>query len=250
MRNTFYAMSMSHRIYKSRKTLQQMSCSEKCYQHSRFKQLKMSHNSREQQPLKPQTIRVLVDMDGVICDFEQSFLDKFREQHPNEPYIPLSERHGFYIDEQYSKIKPSLREKIWNIIEAEGFFRELLPIDGALEAIKSMSSMEGVDVFLCTSPLTTSFHSVKEKFEWIEQHLGWKWINKTIITKDKTIIAGDLLIDDRPVIKGAEKHPVWHHILFTTCHNKNINLSELSCEERLDNWTDGSWKKLIEKFIK
>lgn len=102
-------MSMKHRICKSPKSLHQMSCSRQHYQHSCIKQIKMSHNSREHPTPKPCTLRVLVDMDGVICDFEQSFLDKFREQHPDEPYIPLSERRGFYIDEQYSKMKPGLQ---------------------------------------------------------------------------------------------------------------------------------------------
>ena len=99
-------MSMNHRFHKSRRCTLWMSQAQKHCHHKHFKQLTMS---TKRPPLKQQILRVLVDMDGVICDFEQSFLDKFRKQHPDEPYIPLNERKGFYIDDQYAKIKPSLQ---------------------------------------------------------------------------------------------------------------------------------------------
>ncbi len=41
------------------------------------------------------------------------------------------------------------------------------------------------------------------QFEWVQQHLGRGWVNRLVITKDKTIVTGDLLIDDRPKIKGS-----------------------------------------------
>ncbi|KAK2156686.1 hypothetical protein LSH36_207g03020 [Paralvinella palmiformis] len=179
-------MSTNHSFHKSTKCLYQISRVQKHHQHSCFKKLKMSRSNSRHSPPRQPILRVLIDMDGVLCDFEQSFLDKFRERHPDEPYIPLSERKGFYIDEQYAKMKPNLQEKTCSIIETEGFFRDLSPVDGALDAIKSMSSIEGF-------------------FEWVEHHLGWNWINKIIITKDKTIISGDLLIDDKPVIKGDQE---------------------------------------------
>ena len=43
-------------------------------------------------------LRVLVDMDGVLCDFEGFFLHEFREKFPDSPYIPLSERKDFLLE--------------------------------------------------------------------------------------------------------------------------------------------------------
>ena len=40
------------------------------------------------------------------------------------------------------------------------------------------------------------------QFAWIEEHLGEDWLDKIIITKDKTVVNGHVLIDDRPNIKG------------------------------------------------
>lgn len=40
------------------------------------------------------------------------------------------------------------------------------------------------------------------QFRWIEKHLGKHWCDKIIITKDKTMANGHLLIDDKPNISG------------------------------------------------
>ena len=59
------------------------------------------------------------------------------------------------------------------------------------------------------------------QFEWVEHHLGWKWINKLIVTKDKTVVSGDLLIDDKPIIKGNPYNlVVMHKYLHIDTHIK------------------------------
>ena len=47
-----------------------------------------------------------------------------------------------------------------------------------------------------------------QKFKWIEDHLGAEWINRAIITRDKTMVYGDVLIDDKPSIQGMWLHPI------------------------------------------
>ena len=51
---------------------------------------------------------ILVDLDGVIANFESNFLKLWREQYPDYPYIPLDERDGFYLE---SSIPPT--SNIW-----------------------------------------------------------------------------------------------------------------------------------------
>lgn len=192
---------------------------------------------------------VLVDMDMVLCDFESYFLEKYREKYPDEPFIPLEERSQFYIREQYATIRQDLSLKCREIYCAEGFFVNIPEIPGAVAAVKEMNQIENVEVFICTSPLIGNYrYCVKEKYEWIEKHMGNDWAGKIILTPDKTLINGHLLIDDRPNIKGMIKKPTWEHVLFTACHNKNIVLS--TKKKRLDSWANEQWKTLIEEFKK
>ena len=53
-------------------------------------------------------LRVLVDMDGVLADFEGGFLKKYRARYPDEPYIGLDDRRGFWVSAQYGRLRSDL----------------------------------------------------------------------------------------------------------------------------------------------
>lgn len=53
-------------------------------------------------------LRVLVDMDGVLADFEGGFLKKFRARYPDDPYINLDDRRGFWVSAQYGQLRSDL----------------------------------------------------------------------------------------------------------------------------------------------
>lgn len=59
-------------------------------------------------PARDRPLRVLVDMDGVLADFEGGFLKKFRARYPDKPYIALEDRRGFWVSEQYGQLRAEL----------------------------------------------------------------------------------------------------------------------------------------------
>ncbi len=57
-------------------------------------------------------------------------------------------------------------------------------MEGALKAIQEMES-EGLQLYLCTSPVKGSVYCAQEKLNWIVEHLGEEWLDKAILCQDK-----------------------------------------------------------------
>lgn len=163
-------------------------------------------------------MRILVDMDDVIADFNKEILTRWKKKYPNEIHFEPEEITTFYIKEMFPK---DLQPKLEEIYYAKGFIKKLPQIEGALEALVEMEKLVD-EVFICTSPLTNYKNCVLEKYEWVEKNLGKDWTKRIILTKDKTVIWGNILIDDKPEITGVEM-PVWEHVLYTKPYNKHVN---------------------------
>lgn len=175
---------------------------------------------------------ILIDQDGPLADFEGYFLEKWKERYPDEFYLPLEKRRGFYISLDYPA---ELKEKVLALQWEKNFILNLPPVSGGVEAVKEMVQ-EGHDVWICTSPLSAYENCVPEKFSWVEKYFGREFTKKIILTKDKTLIKGDYLIDDKPEITGSMK-PNWEHIIFDAPYNKE------SPGKRLIGWSD--WRKVL-----
>ncbi|XP_054834570.1 5'(3')-deoxyribonucleotidase, cytosolic type [Eublepharis macularius] len=187
--------------------------------------------------------RVLVDMDGVLADFEGGLLRGFLASYPGDPHIELTERRGFSAREQYRCLREDLGDKAASVYESPGFFLGLDPIPAAIEAIQEMVQMPNTDVFICTSPLRRYEYCIPEKYSWIEKHLGPGFVERLILTRDKTVVSADLLFDDKDVVTGVEPNPSWEHILFSCCHNRHLKLQ--TPQRRLESWTD-DWRAILE----
>lgn len=173
---------------------------------------------------------VLVDMDGVIADLEAPVVERIRAEHPEVPIVPLEKRSSFYMEADY----PMLHTNFFRgILGEEGFYRNLPVMPGAQEAIQELLENNYV-VKICTAPLNTPW-CVKEKIEWIHEH--FPELQQDIITsRDKTLIRGHVLIDDKDKITGVAT-PVWKHIKYKS-GNRNDGTFTWANMQELYEWEE------------
>jgi 5'(3')-deoxyribonucleotidase len=117
---------------------------------------------------------VYIDMDGVIVDFE-SGIEKLKKEDL------------ILYKENYSK--------------APYIFSKMLPIPGAIDAVKKLS--EKFDVYILSSPGWGNASAWSDKYEWINKYLP-EMRKRLILSSQKHLNCGDYLIDDR-LANGSEK---------------------------------------------
>lgn len=165
---------------------------------------------------------ILVDQDNVIASQLVRFHEILKSDF-SEVYATYSGKNEFFEFEK--NFAPEHAEAIFEVRRAVGFFRSLPAIAGAKEALEELVH-GGCIVRIVTAPIRTA-HSASEKMDWIAEHLGAEWCQRTILARDKTLIRGDILIDDNPEVAG-EITPLWTHVLYDQEYNKAVNKKRLT----------------------
>lgn len=92
---------------------------------------------------------ILIDQDGVLGDFDNASHAAWEAlDHPQQA-LPPSEHRTFHVREDYPE---PLRATVEEIYTLPGFFHDLPPIAGALNAFRNLLAL-GHDVRICTWPL-------------------------------------------------------------------------------------------------
>ena len=152
---------------------------------------------------------ILVDLDNTGTQFDEYFIERWKAEYPNRHVVQMPERKSFKIEGDYpAEWKPDLRR----ITGAEGFIANVPPMEGFVQAMHEMAAAS-YDVRICTSPMSQYHPNIKEKYDWVLKHFDKEWLDRIILAKDKTLIRGNLLIDDNHDVKGAHT-PMWTQVIF------------------------------------
>ncbi len=120
--------------------------------------------------------RIYIDMDDVLCDFKSAF-ETHKKRFPELQY-------------------PQSRE---------GFFKGLAPIDGGLTVMEWLYAGPDFDPYILTAPSVYNPLCYTEKRLWVEDHLGFDWCHRLILSPNKSLLIGDYLIDDRDQGHGQDE---------------------------------------------
>ena len=173
--------------------------------------------------------KIAIDMDEVMADPIAKFIQLYNQDY--NLGLTLELLHG---KEVYEAVPHEHSEKIWEYINAEGFFRDLQVIPDSQEVIKALT--ENYEVFIVSAGMEFR-NSLIDKFDWLHDHFPFISWRNYVLCGDKSIIGADVMIDDRAknlrTFRGERK------LLFTSTHN--VHLTEF---ERVSTWQEVAEKLL------
>lgn len=172
----------------------------------------------------------LVDQDGVLAGWSPAVYQNVEEE---------CVRRGIEIPHPIQKVQTTWEletghqladELIMQAMQHPELYLNLPVIEGAVEGLETLERL-GYEVFICTTPSSFNDNCASHKLAWIKRELGERWVKRAILTVDKTMVRGSILIDDKPKITGL-MIPMWEHIVFDTPYNQNTT------GRRLHKWAD------------
>ena len=179
---------------------------------------------------------VLVDMDGVLADFDAEVQYRLWHRHPE---IQPVRRNNFYVADDY----PEDRDLVDAISNEEGFFRSLPLIQNAFDGWQRIIDL-GYYPQICSAPKKANPNCEAEKLEWLREYFVPKFgkyvVEEAIITRYKHLQKGIVLIDDRPEVRHSNQAE-WQHIIFDRPYNRHIE-----DKPRLKGWNHESLSEILE----
>jgi len=110
----------------------------------------------------------------------------------------------------YATLLAHITKRYWIILtcnspQAEfGFFTNLKAIEGAIVSVNFLINSDVYDPYILTAPSIKKPLCYTEKRIWVENYFGLEFVNKLIISPNKSLLKGDFLIDDNIEGKGQE----------------------------------------------
>ena len=167
-------------------------------------------------------MRILIDMDEVMADAIERFLEWYERDFGiryKKEDLNGTKLHAIVPEEH--------RQIVKQYPHHEDFFKDLPLIPHAQEMIKELN--DRFDVYIASAAMEFP-HSLKHKYDWLDQHFPFIHWKRRILCGDKSVLRGDVLIDDHDfnlsVFTGRP-------IMFTATHN--INETKY---ERMNSWLD------------
>jgi 5'(3')-deoxyribonucleotidase len=137
---------------------------------------------------------VIVDVDDTIADLVPVWVGEFLKRYPACPN-PCDE--GWTDWDVSPRVPEPFQKYFWGVLDEPQLYNLVQPIEGALEGVNKLRSWN-IRIVFATS--ATNGHS-GAKLRWLVQHGFLDSIVRQkdyIETFDKSILRGNLIIDDRP----------------------------------------------------
>ena len=173
---------------------------------------------------------VLVDVDGVLADFNQAYLNVVNELMGTKYKVAD-------LTEWDMDLCLKIPDKVAKAAEARicepGFCAQLPEIEGAIHTVNRLSRVS--DVVFVTAPYPGP-HWVHERTEWLRMRAESQ---KVVHTHHKEYVRGDCLVDDKldNLMKWSAAWPDGLPVLYARPYNAGIK-----------GWLRRDWTSLVEEL--
>ncbi len=182
---------------------------------------------------------ILFDMDGVLCDYTKHLLE-LAHTRLGLPLYDCEDVSTFNTEEVFGE---EYERQVEALSCEPDFFRNLPPTPYAIEAFHEIVAHVGEEnVFICTAPkrFVRNRLCMEEKSAWVTRYLGERFADRVILTRDKTIVCGHILIDDKPEVEGIVT-PSFTHVYYDRPYNRGGN------KPRITSWK--SWREVLPPLL-
>ena len=156
---------------------------------------------------------VLVDMDGPLADFDAAFYALCHASGWEMHSTLQTQCHRFATDCILDRKHARLAREFVN---SSRWFLDLPVTTGAIDGINELA--EHADVWICTKPLEANLQCRDDKASWVRRVLGEEWERRLILTPDKSLVRGDILLDDAIKLHWLNTAE-WEPVVFPTPWN-------------------------------
>lgn len=181
-------------------------------------------------------MRLLLDMDGPLAAFDKACFEVCQREGVEMDIEALEQQTARFFTEHM----PTEEDKEWLrfLIDEPGWFEDLEVTEGASDGVNQLVEA-GVDIWVCTKPLESNPTCRDGKAAWLRKHFP-DLEHKLILAPDKSLVRGDVLLDDAPVHSQIEVAE-WDAVVFSLPFN-----GAGSVWESLPHW---SWGDDLEVLI-
>lgn len=171
-------------------------------------------------------VTVLIDLDDTMTYLTRAWCQCLNQRHGTN--VSENDILGWEISDYF----PDLTEtQVFEPIHEDTFWLNVEPMTDAPEYINKLMA-DGFNVYICTASL---FDTIKAKLESVLGRyfpfISW---NQVIITKNKQLVNGDILIDDG--VHNLEGG-TYKKILMSAPHNQNYD-ADAHGMKRVNTWRE------------
>lgn len=162
---------------------------------------------------------LLCDMDTPLAGFDERAIDLCAENGWPMDIAHVGELTKRWVT--HHVIDPEHRDLLRAAIRHQpGWFRSLPVVEGAREGLEKCARRFD-EVWICTRmPSLEEWDPswASEKVAWTREHFGFEWSQRLIITPDKSLVTGTLLLDDAPTPAWFARAR-WKPVMYPTAYN-------------------------------